>query len=107
MPSRIYRRCRGYKGRNRVRWVEPSSRLPLSDSKLVHIAPYLDGWSARGRHAAMRSMRRSCSVKTHRLHAPLNSRASDIMKRRSDVRAALAALPTYCRAAAFVQALTS
>eukprot|EP00966_Prymnesium_polylepis_P203854 4722671-Prymnesium_polylepis.1 len=33
-------------------------------------------------------MRRSCSVKTHRLHAPLNSCASDITTRRSDVRAA-------------------
>eukprot|EP00966_Prymnesium_polylepis_P062941 1460629-Prymnesium_polylepis.1 len=45
----------------------------LSHSKLVHTAPYLDGRSARRRHAAMRSMRRSCSVKTHRRHAPLNS----------------------------------
>ena len=36
----------------------------------------------------MRLMRRSCSVKTHRLHAPLNSRASDITMRRSEVRAA-------------------
>ena len=60
----------------------------LSCSKLVHIALCLDGRSARRRHAAMRLMRSSCSVKTHRLHAPLNSRASDITTRRSEVRAA-------------------
>eukprot|EP00966_Prymnesium_polylepis_P032615 758488-Prymnesium_polylepis.1 len=35
----------------------------------------------------MRSMRRSCSVKTHRLHPPLNSRTSDITTGRA-VRAA-------------------
>ena len=60
----------------------------LSGSRLVHIAPYLDGRSARRRHADMRSMRRSCSVNTHRLDAPLNSRPSGMVMRRSEVRAA-------------------